>query len=66
VVLEVTQIFGGTSLIVPANWRVRSEVAAVFGGVDEKRSFAVAAKDSDKLLVLKGTLLFGGIEIKSY
>ncbi|MBA9079647.1 LiaF transmembrane domain-containing protein [Rufibacter quisquiliarum] len=66
VVIEVTQIFGGTSLVIPSNWKVRSEVAAVFGGVDEKRSFTEAMANTDKILVLKGTLLFGGIEIKSY
>ncbi|ALI98558.1 LiaF transmembrane domain-containing protein [Rufibacter tibetensis] len=66
VILNITEFFGGVSLIIPAHWRVRSEVVTIFGGVDDKRSFVEAALESDKVLVLKGTVLCGGIEIKSY
>ncbi len=63
--LEVTQVFGGTKLIVPANWRIQSELVSVFGGVDDKRMVQPNV-DQSKVLVLRGTNVFGGLEIKSY
>jgi predicted membrane protein len=64
-VLEVVQIFGGTKLIVPTHWQVKSELASIFGGVDDKRIPSSAAEQT-KVLVLQGTCIFGGIEIKSF
>lgn len=64
--LEVTQIFGGTKIIVPAHWDVKPEMAAIFGGIDDKRLIQNAVVDHSKVLVLKGTSVFGGIEIKSF
>lgn len=66
VVLEVTQIFGGTKIIVPPHWEIKPEMAAIFGGIDDKRSFHNATIDRSKVLVLKGTSIFGGIEIKTF
>ena len=64
--IDATNIFGGTKLIVPAHWDVQSEVVAVFGGVDDKRRFIGVQPDPNKVLILDGTCLFGGIEINSY
>jgi predicted membrane protein len=64
--LEVVAIFGGTKLIVPSNWNVRSDAAvAIFGGVEDKRS-PHAITDPNKTLIIKGSTVFGGIEIVSY
>ena len=63
--LEIEAIFGGAKLIVPANWQVRSEASAILGGIDDKRD-PVASASSDKILVLQGTAICGGIEITSY
>jgi predicted membrane protein len=66
-VLELTQVFGGAQLIIPANWRLSSEVVSIFGGVEDKRVIRKEQEDTPvKTLVLKGTSIFGGIEIKSY
>lgn len=64
--LEVNNVFGGTKLIVPSNWDVKNEVTAVFGGIEDKRTIPVVAADPGKILVLRGTCVFGGIEIKNY
>jgi predicted membrane protein len=64
--LEATAIFGGVELIVPANWEVKVEVNTIFGGVDDKRSLALTTPNSGKTLIIKGTCVFGGMEIKSY
>ncbi|MEJ0029338.1 MAG: hypothetical protein WDO15_02725 [Bacteroidota bacterium] len=65
-VLEMTQVFGGSKLIVPSNWMIQStELVSVFGGVDDKRMVSQNV-DPNKVLILKGTNVFGGLEIKSF
>lgn len=64
-VLEISQIFGGTKLMVPSNWEIQSEVSAVLGGFEDKRNIASPVLDTNKVLILKGTSVFGGIEITS-
>jgi len=63
--LDVTQVFGGTKIILPANWRVHSEMAAIFGGIEDKR-MAQVTEAQDKILIIEGTSLFGGIDIRSF
>lgn len=65
-VIELTTIFGGTKLIVPSNWTVKSEAVTIFGGLEDKRNMQTALDDPEKVLLLKGTVIFGGIEIKSF
>jgi hypothetical protein len=64
-VLDVTTVFGGAKLVVPSNWTIKSESVSIFGGTDDKRQTLTEA-DPNKVLVLEGTVIFGGIEIKSY
>jgi predicted membrane protein len=64
--MDVTNIFGGTKLIVPASWDIQNDITAVFGGVDDKRKIQGVNMDTNKILILDGTCLFGGIEIRSY
>jgi predicted membrane protein len=63
--IELVCVFGGAKLIVPANWEIRSETAAILGGIDDKRDNAAIA-NPEKTIILDGTVLFGGIEISSY
>jgi len=63
--LDVTQIMGGTKIIVPAHWEVRSEVTALFAGFEDKRQ-QPAVTNPDKVLILDGTSFFGGIELKNF
>ena len=64
-IVEVSQFFGGTKLIIPAHWQVRTEMTAIFGSVEDKRQQTLNT-DSSKLLILRGSSVFGGIEIKNY
>lgn len=67
VTLELTNVFGGTKLIVPANWEISSELTSVIGNIEDKRPVNhKIAGEASKILILKGTTFFGGIEIKSY
>jgi predicted membrane protein len=65
-VLEVTAIFGGATLVVPSNWAVKSEAVTIFGGISDNRRFTASPETSPKTLIIKGSLIFGGMEIKSY
>ncbi|MFD2584292.1 hypothetical protein ACFSR6_17440 [Pedobacter vanadiisoli] len=64
--LDVTAVFGGIKLIVPQNWAIKSNVTALFGSVEDKRSHVMPVSEMTKTLVLDGTAMFGGIEIKSF
>lgn len=69
IVLEVTQVFGGTKLIVPPHWKIQSkDLVALFGGIDDKRPpvNSQGTEEADKVLILKGTCMLGGIEIRSF
>ena len=65
-VIDITQVFGGIKIIVPANWKVVSDLAAVFASVDDKRIRTTAPVDSDKVLILKGISFFAGVDVRSY
>ena len=65
-VMDITQMFGGTKLIVPSDWEVRSEMTAIFGGIDDKRQPRNSQEGPSKVVILRGTSIFGGIEIKSF
>jgi len=64
-ILKVEQVFGGIEIRVPANWTVRNEIDGAFHGMEDKRRFTDAT-DPNKVLVLRGSSVFAGIEIKSY
>jgi predicted membrane protein len=65
--LEVSQVFGGTKLIIPPNWKLRSEIETVMGSVEDKRPIPPPnLNEEDKVLILKGSVVMGGIDIKSY
>jgi predicted membrane protein len=66
IILEVNNIFGGTKLIVPSNWDVKNEVTAVFGGIEDKRNINANLPDPGKVIILKGSCVFGGIEVTNY
>ncbi len=63
-VIEIVAVFGGSSILVPADWNVRLEIFNIFGGYGDKRPRAQV--DLSKTLVIKGIAVFGGGEIKSY
>ncbi|MEE4214576.1 MAG: DUF5668 domain-containing protein [Bacteroidales bacterium] len=64
--LEVACVFGGVSLIVPPDWNIIIDVTPVLGGFSDSRKFSGSVIDMSKTLVVKGAVVFGGGEIKSY
>ena len=65
--LEIVCVFGGAEIIVPDDWYVIIEVTPVLGGFSDARKLNPGRTiDPSKQLVIKGTVVFGGGEIKSY
>lgn len=65
--LEVNAILGGVKLIIPANWELRSEINCIMGGVEDNRGIRQSdLSGPQKILVLEGNAIMGGIEIKSF
>ncbi|HSF53190.1 MAG TPA: DUF5668 domain-containing protein [Algoriphagus sp.] len=66
VTIQIDIIFGGVKMIVPPHWDIRTEVSNIAAGIEDKRYFRDGGVDTSKVVILKGTILFGGLEIKSY
>ena len=65
--LDLTNVFGGTRLIVPANWEIKSELVSVMGSIEDKRPMqSNVNSEAEKILILRGNTFMGGIEIKNY
>ncbi len=65
-VLDVACIFGGATIIVPAEWSVQVSVVSILGGFGDKRTIIQNRVNPNKTLVIKGVAIFGGGEIKSF
>ncbi len=61
-VLDVFVMWGGIDLRLPDDWLVISRAMPIMGGIDDKTS---PPPDARQRLVITGTVLMGGIEIKS-
>jgi len=62
-VLNISQLFGEITLTVPSDWHVEVDISQLFASVDDYRENKYGAKNSDKVLTLKGTSVFANIEI---
>jgi predicted membrane protein len=62
-VLEVVNIFGGSKLLVPSDWKVHLDVVAMFGGfADKRRRVSQTSDPTEKILFITGIAIFGGGE----
>jgi predicted membrane protein len=66
--IDVFAMFGGTTLIVPEAWNIKVRVVSIFGGFSDKHKITKSEKEnsSDNILIIKGLVIFGGGEIKSF
>lgn len=67
-VLDVRVIFGGIELVVPSHWEIVNDADVFFGGIEDKRTLRTTNDNSSpmKTLVIRGSVSFGGLEIKSF
>jgi len=65
-VLDISCLFGGVDLYVPRDWRIIVKTVTIFGGFDDHRfqDTSNIASD-DRVLIVRGFVLFGGGDIKN-
>ena len=61
-VINVFALMGGISIKVPTDWSVELQGTPILGGFEEK---TVQPKDESKRLVVRGTAIMGGVEIRN-
>jgi predicted membrane protein len=66
ITLDITAICGGVKIIIPPTWSIKSELVAIFGGVEDKTSIIPYQGDHNKCIILKGVALFGGVDIRNF
>lgn len=65
-VLDVFALWGGIELTVPSEWKVELQATPILGGFENKaRSSSGQTGALPQVLVIRGTALMGGVEIKS-
>jgi len=62
--IDVFALFGGGEILVPEGWEVSVLVSAVAGGVEDKTINLPTAAGARPKLLVTGTVMFGGIELK--
>lgn len=62
-VLDISQAFGATTITVPTDWRIETNLSQIFATVDDNRDNVYQTKRSDKVLVIKGSSVCAGVEI---
>jgi predicted membrane protein len=66
-VLDMVNVFGGSKIIVPNDWKIHVEVVSIFGGFsDKRRMINLSNIDNSKELYITGVAIFGGGEIKNF
>jgi predicted membrane protein len=65
-VMDVFALWGGIELTVPPEWKVEIQVVPILGGVENKaRSTTPSPGAPEQVLIVRGTALMGGVEIKN-
>jgi predicted membrane protein len=65
-VLDVFALWGGIELTVPSEWKVELQATPILGGFENKaRSSSGQTGALPQVLVIRGTAVMGGVEIKS-
>lgn len=63
-ILDVNAVFGGITIYVPSDWFVETHLDAVFGGFQDNR-LPKDPLDSTRKLVITGSCVFGGGELRN-
>jgi predicted membrane protein len=65
-IIDANVMFGGGEIIVPVHWIVSVEGIGIFGGyVGKAKHYPVDQTRPAKRLVVRGSALFGGVEVKN-
>jgi predicted membrane protein len=66
--IDVFCLFGGMKLVVPEGWTVKVRVLSLFGGFGGQNRYksTISNTDLSSQLIIKGTVIFGGGDIKNH
>jgi hypothetical protein len=64
-ILDISQAFGQTTITVPGDWRVVTNLSQVMAVVEDYRNEVYKTKNSEKVLILKGTSFCANVEIQN-
>ncbi|MDD3668026.1 MAG: LiaF-related protein [Bacteroidales bacterium] len=64
-IVEVNVVFGGAEIYVPSNWEIVINTTSILGATEDKRFYTDEKTFSNKKLIIKGSCIFGGVEIKN-
>lgn len=64
-VLDVFSMFGGAEIRIPEDWNVQIKGVPIFGGFEDgRRNIPAEKKTKGRVLIIKGFVMFGGLELK--
>lgn len=63
--LDASIVFGELKIYVPSHWNLKVDASTVFGSVKDKRIYLEESENSEKTLIINGSVVFGSIEIKN-
>lgn len=65
-VIDIDCVFAGTEIYLPSSWFVHNKTIVVMGGCEDKRFLNTKDEMDDvHVLVIRGNVVFGSIELKS-
>jgi len=62
--IEIDCDFGGINILVPENWKIKTQMNTFVGSCDDKRFTDMTVIDAEHTLFIRGKLSFGGIELR--
>ena len=63
--IDVDCRFAGLEIYVPSDWRIHFSTSPIMGGCEDKRFNSSVELDKGHVLIIRGNITFGGVEIKS-
>jgi predicted membrane protein len=58
-------LFGGTEITVPRDWKVELRVTPILGGASDETSYEARDDGREATVVVDGVAIFGGVEVKN-
>lgn len=63
--IDIECTFGGIEIFIPTHWNIQNQIRPLLGGCDDKRYNSSVPIDQEHVLIIRGKVTLGGIEIKS-
>ncbi len=61
--LDISQTFGAITITIPDDWHIETDMSQLFAVVDDYRDNKYQTRNSEKILLIKGTSVCASLEI---